>query len=284
MKYVFFGTPEFAAIIVKRLCAAGMPPVAVVTNPDRPRGRKKIITPSPVKAVIMDCGPGVAVLQPEALDESFVAALRRIGADFGVLAAYGAIIPRAVIDVFPNGIIAVHPSLLPEYRGATPIQAAILNGDAETGTTLFLMDERVDHAPVLARRTLPVAPSDTYDALMRALAALSADALLATLPRYAARDRMPIPQDESRATYTKKLSAQDGFVASADFAAARSGADPEKAEAIFRTVRALNPEPGAWTMYGGKRMKILEADLVSGKLVVKKIQFDGELPRATFPL
>lgn len=287
--FIFFGTPEFSADILIRLVRAGFSPVAAVTNPDRPRGRKKLITPPPVKAAALGLGAGIDILQPEILDDAFAASLASHGAEFGVLAAYGKIVPKAVIDAFPKGIIVVHPSLLPKYRGATPIQAAILSGDQETGTTLFLMDEKVDHGPVLGVRILKIDDKDTYETLATKLSALSAELLIETLPRYADGGITPEVQDESRATYTKKLMAEGAFIDPAELARATSGEDVTAAEKIVRMARALNPEPGTWTMYEGQpafaiasarrgRVKILEADLVDGKLVLKKIQFEGGKP------
>lgn len=268
-RYVFFGTPDFAATVLEELCAAGMPPVAVVTNPDRPAGRKKELTAPPVKNFVVGLGVVIPVLQPEKLDDVFVAELKKLGAEVGVLAAYGKIVPQAVFDVFPKGIVVVHPSLLPKYRGATPIQSALLAGEDMTGTTLFIMDEKVDHGPILATAQVPLLDMDTYSTLADKLAEASAELLIDTLPNYMAGEIATMPQNEAGATYTKKLSSEDGFV----------DLDADEPVAIWRKVRALNPEPGAWTMRDDKRMKILGADLVDGKLVVRRVQFDGGLPQ-----
>ena len=269
MKYVFFGTPEFSADILGALVRAGMPPVALITNPDRPRGRRKVISPPPTKELAFGLGAGIAVLQPERLDEDFIREIGAFGAECGVLAAYGTIVPKEVIAAFPKGIVVVHPSLLPRYRGATPIQSAIVAGDAETGTTLFLMDERVDHGPVIAFATEPIMDTDTYATLAKRLAARSAELLIDALPKYCAGDIAPQVQDDARATYTKKLVSADGFVDMKETAP----------EVIWRMVRALNPEPGVWALQDSKRVKLLEADLTDGKLVIRKFQFEGGLPR-----
>lgn len=268
--FVFFGTPDFAAVILEELVAAGMAPVAVVTNPDRPFGRKKELAPPPVKKFIVGSGVAIPVLQPEKLDEAFITELKALGAEVGVLAAYGKIVPCAVFDAFPKGIVVVHPSLLPKYRGATPIQSAILAGEELTGTTLFIMDEKVDHGPVLASAQVPLLDMDTYSTLADKLAEASAGLLIDTLPKYVGGEIVPVPQSETGATYTKKFSGEDGYV------------DLEKDDAVtvWRKVRALNPEPGVWTTKDGRRMKILDADLVNGKLVVRKVQFDGGKPQA----
>ncbi len=269
MKYVFFGTPAFAATILERLIRAGMPPVALVTNPDRPRGRRKIMSPPPVKELVLGLGAGIDVLQPERIDDSFVSQLAAYRADCGILAAYGSILPLSAFAVFPKGIAVVHPSLLPRYRGATPIQAPILAGDPETGTTLFLMDEKVDHGPIIAAKRVGICSSETYATLAGKLAEASADLIIEFFPRYVSGDIVPQAQDEALATHTKKISSADGFV----------DLEKDSPEKIWRMVRALNPEPGVWTMQDGKRMKILEADLFDGKLVIKKFQFEGGVPR-----
>lgn len=269
VRYIFFGTPDFAASVLEGLCAAGMPPVLAVTNPDRPAGRKKELTQPAVKKLVADRGYGIPVLQPEKLDDAFAAGLKASGAEVGVLAAYGKIVPRAVFDVFPKGIVVVHPSLLPKYRGATPMQSAILAGEDLTGTTLFVMDEKVDHGPVLATAQVPLLDTDTYSSLADTLAEASAELLIAALPKYVAGEIAPVPQDEAAATHTKKFSTED----------ARVDITADDPVTVWRKVRALNPEPGAWAMQGGRRMKILAADLVHGRLALRKIQFDGELPK-----
>lgn len=271
MKYIFFGTPEFAAIILEKLVKADMVPAAVVTNPDRPAGRKKIMTPPPVKLKAAGSRLPIPLVQPERLDGACASALRKINADLGVLAAYGKIIPREIIDVFPKGIIVVHPSLLPRYRGATPIQTAILNGDAETGTTLFVMDEQVDHGKIIAHVFMPIAHTDTYETLSKKLAEVSADVLIDTIPQYIKGEIQPRVQNEAQATYTKKIISEDGFV----------NLKKDTPEKIERMVRALNPEPGVYAITDGKRMKILDAEARNGRLILKKIQYAGKKPIAT---
>ncbi len=277
MNYVFFGTPAFAEIIFEKLIKAGMPPALVVTNPDRPVGRKHVMTPPPVK--ISAEKHGIKVYQPENLSDAKYK-IQNTKYDFAVLASYGKIIPQEVIDSFFKGIIVVHPSLLPKYRGATPIQSAILNGDGETGTTLILMDGKVDHGPVLAQRKLEFQISNfKFQILHDALADLSAGLLVETLPKFASDEIKPVPQDESRATYTKKFSTEDAFVPEVDLKRAQQeGGDI--AALVDRKIRALNPEPGAWTLENGKRMKLLEAEIRDGKLKLKKIQREGGTPIA----
>ena len=269
LKYIFFGTPDFAAVVLEELIAAGMAPVAVVTNPDRPAGRKKELTAPSVKLKTINSKLGIPILQPEKLDDAFISELKKLNAEVGVLAAYGKIIPRAVFDIFPKGIVVVHPSLLPKYRGATPIQSAILAGEDLTGTTLFVMDEKVDHGPVLGSAQVSLMDTDTYLTLADKLAEASAALLIETLPKYVVGETIPVAQNETGATYTKKFTSEDAHVSSG----------MEGAVATWRKIRALNPEPGTWLIKDGKRMKILAADLVGGNLSLTRTQFDGELPK-----
>jgi methionyl-tRNA formyltransferase len=277
MNYTFFGTPHFAEILLERLIDAGMPPSLVVTNPDRPAGRKQVLTPPPIKLLAQR--NNIPILQPEVLSHS-KSEIRNSKSDFAVLASYGKIISREIIDLFPKGIIVVHPSLLPKYRGATPMQSVILNGDEETGTTLILMDEKVDHGPVLAQQKLefPISNSQ-FQILHDKLAELSADFLVEIIPKFLDGKIKPVVQDELQATYTKKFSPEDAFVSEADLKKAQQeGGDI--AVLVDRKIRALNPEPGTWTLENGKRMKLLEAEIRNGKLKLQKIQREGGTPIA----
>lgn len=265
MKYAFFGTPEFARIVLEELIAGGFPPALVVCNPDQPLGRKKIITPPPTKVLAKE--NEISVAQPET-KESIINYLSN-GFDFFVVAAYSKILPKNIIDLPKLGIIGVHPSLLPKYRGATPIQSAILAGETETGTTLFMIDEKVDNGPILATYNLQLTTNDNYEALMEKLAHLSGKLLVETLPKFIAGKIKPQEQDHDSATFTKKFTSEDAFV----------DLDKDDPVMIERKVRALNPEPGVWTTKDGKRMKILKAELRDGKLVLKTIQFEGGKPR-----
>lgn len=270
MRYLFFGTPKFSAVVLKKLIEAGLPPSGVVSNPDRPAGRKKIIVSPPAKVLALE--HGIPVYQPEKPGE-----LGPQGADFAVVAAYAKIIPREVINAFPRGIIGVHPSLLPKYRGASPIQSAILNGDKETGVTLYQMDEKIDHGDILAVSLFQMADSKvTYDELEGKLADMAGELLIKILPEFAEGGIKSVAQNESQATFTKKFSTQDGFV----------DLDKDDPVLIDRKVRALNPEPGAWTMKNNKRMKILKAELDSSagvsRLKLKEIQYEGGKPQILF--
>jgi len=275
MKYLFFGTPEFAAIILEKLINAGFIPSAVVCNPDKPTGRKKIITPPLTKLLAIKYN--IPVLQPEVLSIfNFQFSISNF--DFFIVASYAKILPKEILEIPRFGTIGVHPSFLPKYRGPSPIQAAILNEEQETGVTLFLLDEKVDHGPVLENRKQKIENSDNYKTLHNKLAELGGDLLIETIPKFLREEIKSQPQDESQATYTKKFSAEDGFVGFKDLEKAQKDGGQIAIE-VERKIRALNPEPGVWTIKDGKRMKILEAELMPDKtLKLKKIQFEGKKP------
>lgn len=278
MKYVFFGTPRFAAVILERLVNAGFTPVALICNPDRPLGRKQIITPPPTKEIVVDRHKEVEIFQPETNKE-----LLEIGerlsqqVDFAVLAAYAKILPKELIGSFRLGIIGVHPSLLPQYRGATPIQSVILAGEDKTGGTLFLMDEKVDHGPVIGKRELEISKEDNYEMLEEKLAEMAGDLLIETLPKFVKHETQLTPQDEKKATYTSKFSTEDGYIEPEILQAAISG-DVRRAKLVHRKIKALNPEPGVYTFLEGKRTKILSAEIKNGRLMLGRIQYAGGKP------
>jgi methionyl-tRNA formyltransferase len=282
MKYIFWGSPEFAAIILEKLIGAEFIPEAVACNPDRPFGRKKIITPPPTKIFVAGKKTlSIPVLQPEKLDKNFISQVSKFNPGIFIVAAYSKIIPQEILDIPKFGTIGVHPSLLPKYRGASPIQSAVLNGEKETGTTLYLMDAKMDNGPILAQKKLENGNLDkiNYEDLEKGLAELSADLLIETLPKFIKGEINPLPQNQAEATFTKKFLTQDGFV------------DLKKNSPIEieRKVRALNPDPGVWTIWQGgkpfdsvqgKRMKILGAELgAENNLILKKIQFEGKKPQ-----
>ena len=277
MKYVFLGSPQFAAIILSKLINAGMVPSSLVCNSDRPVGRKKIITSPPTKDIVN--GLGVNVFQPETKGElsNFKKEIFR-DVDFGIVAAYSQIIPVDVIEESKLGIIGVHPSLLPKHRGASPIQSAILNGDIETGTTLFFVDKGVDSGRILVSRKLDLNVENYYyEELLVKLADLSSDLLVETMPRFARGEIDSYTQDELGATYTNKFFSEDGYIDPNDLHEAKNG-NREKAVEIYRKIRALNPEPGVYTILNEKRVKLLRGELRGDKLVLTRVQREGKKP------
>ena len=298
MKFIFFGTPEFAAIILEKLIQAELMPEAVICNPDKPTGRKQIITPPPVKVLAQKYG--LTIYQPKDKNE-LLEIIKKLQPDLAIVAAFGMLFPKEILAVPKYGFINIHPSLLPKYRGPTPIQNAILNGDEKTGVSLFLIDEKMDHGPILAKRELefPISPAARdpaqrdnfqFPILSQKLAKLGADLLIQFLESLISQKLtnnikevgLPNielkPQDESQATYTKKFETKDAYIEPADLEKAENQGG-EIAIEIERKIRALNPEPGIWTLQNGKRMKILEAILTpENKIKLKKIQFEGKNP------
>ncbi|HDH31350.1 MAG TPA: methionyl-tRNA formyltransferase [Candidatus Wolfebacteria bacterium] len=285
-RFIFFGTPEFASIILEKLINTGYVPEAVVCNPDKPFGRKKIITPPPIKQRIMNyelrIKDKIKILQPEKLS-IIHDSLFKIQPDLFIVAAYAKIIPKEILEIPRLGTIGVHPSLLPKYRGSSPIQITILNGDEETGTTLYLMDEGLDSGPILAQRELKNYESRimNYGELHKKLAELSAELLIETLPKFFNNEITPQAQDEKQATFTKKFQTEDGYIKFEDLKKAQEQGN-EIALVIDRKIRALNPEPGVYTLQQiqgkQKRIKLLEAKITDEKLELLIVQPEGKKP------
>ncbi len=247
MAIVFMGTPAFAVPSLQRLADEGYAIAAVYTQPDRPAGRGRHLTPSPVKSAAL--AMGLPVRQPESLrDPSALAELASLHPEAGVGVAYGQILRQEALAIPAKGMINVHPSLLPRHRGASPIPAAILAGDRETGATIILMDPGMDSGPILAQRSLPIEDRDTAGSLAEKLAALAADLLAETLPRWLRDEIEPQPQDHSLATKTPLLQKQHGAI---DWSL--------PAMRIWRQVRAYNPWPGACTTLHGQLLRIWDA-------------------------
>ncbi len=252
LNVVFAGTPEFAAVALRALLAAGYHVSAVYTQPDRPAGRGRKLTPSAVKEVALE--HGLPVMQPVSLkDPEEQARLAALKPDLMIVAAYGLLLPKAVLDTPRLGCINIHASLLPRWRGAAPIQRAILAGDVETGITIMQMDVGLDTGDMLHVLSTPITDQDTAEALHDRLAELGARALLEALPRLG-RGLRGEKQDDSQATYAKKL---DKAEAEIDWS--------RPALEIARQVRAFNPWPVAQTRLGDEVWRIWAAEPVAGK-------------------
>lgn len=247
IRVLFMGSPAFAVPSLRALVEAGHDVAAVVTQPDRPAGRGGRLTPPDVKVAAQELG--IPVLQPETLrDTSVREQLGAIAPDVTVVAAYGKILPRAVLDIPRRGNVNVHASLLPRWRGASPITAAILAGDEETGVSIMEMVQEMDAGPVIAQAKVPIPPDATTGSLEPELAQLGAKTLVEVLPRWFAGDLKATPQDETRVTYCGLIKKSDGHL----------GADMTAAEAE-RAVRAYDPWPGAFVEYRGVRLGIWKA-------------------------
>jgi methionyl-tRNA formyltransferase len=226
--------------------------------------------------LVLDKKLSTLVLQPEKLDDEFVAQLRAIKPDFFVVAAYAKIIPHAVLEIPRLGTLGTHPSLLAAYRGASPIQSVILAGETKTGSTIYAMDEKMDHGAILAQEEISLdALTTNYFVLEEQLAKLSARLLIKTIPALLGGNASPRAQDESHASFTKKFVTDNGFIEQSELDVAIAG-NSDKAELIVRTINALNPEPGAWTLQNGKRIKLLEAKMDGNALKLITIQEEGQ--------
>lgn len=243
---VFMGTPAFAVPILKVLCDTTSV-IAVYTQPDRPSGRGRKIEMSPVKQQAL--ASGLPVRQPKSLRPvNAIEALRQLAPDLIVVAAYGLILPQAVLDIPHHGCINVHASLLPKYRGASPIAFAILSGDAETGVTLMQMEAGLDTGPIIAQHSLPIGAEDTTEALEAKLAVLGAALLRDTLPAWLEGRITVKPQDDAAATATRLIRKEDGVI---DWSL--------PALQIARQVKAYTPWPGAVTHWNGEALRIVRA-------------------------
>ena len=246
---VFMGTPQFAVPSLRAL-AEGPYMITVVTQPDRPAGRGGKLTSPPVKALAAEFG--LPVMQPPSLrDPDFRARLAELRPEVTVLVAYGEYLAPALLDLPRRGSINLHPSLLPRWRGSTPIQSAILAGDEVTGVSIILMDRGLDTGPVLAQKSVPIGAEETQPELAARLAEEGAALLSETLPRWLRDEIEPVPQGEEGATLTRTLQKEDGLL---DW--------DRPAEELARRVRALQPWPGTYTHWDGRLLKVLQARAV----------------------
>lgn len=292
-KIIFLGTPEFALPILEKLINSEYKPMAIFCAPDKPVGRQQILTPPPVKVLAQKYK--LPVYQP-ANKKELAEQIAELKPDLILSAAYGIIVPQEVLNIPKFGCLNIHPSLLPKYRGASPIQTAILNGDTESGATIFKMDAKMDTGAIIAKETLPMSGQKiTTPELSKKLAELSADLLLNILPDWLAGKIKPEAQNEVLASYTKIIAKEDGQIHW-----------QKTAKEIERQIRAFFPWPGSFS--GQPKIKILEAEASeknygkqigeifltdtdqltiqtgAGTLIVKKLQAEGgkPLPAADF--
>lgn len=248
MRVVYMGTPEFAVPCLRALHAAGYEIAMVISQPDRPHGRGGKATPTPVAAAARALGLPLA--QPEKVNAAeSIAQIRAAAPEVIVVVAFGQILRPPILAIPPLGCVNVHASLLPKYRGGSPVQHALLHGESVTGVTTMLMDPGMDTGPMLLRREVPVAENDTAGTLLDRLSHVGADLLLETLPTLTAGRLEPMPQDSSRATYAPNLKRDDARI---DWGRA--------AVEIRNQIRAFNPKPGAWTQLQGREIKVWWAE------------------------
>ena len=252
MRLVFMGTPDFSSASLEALLRSNDSVVGIVTQPDRPKGRGQTLTPSPVKLLAQ--GAQIPLLQPLKMkDPEFLHALAEWKPDMIAVAAFGRILPPAILSLPPRGCINVHGSLLPKYRGAAPIQWAIINGETETGITTMLMDEGMDTGAILLQEAIPITTHETSGTLAPQLAELGGKLLVETITRLKAGTLVPQPQDTSRATLAPLLKKEDGAI---DWTL--------PAMALANRVRGLSPWPGAYTTVGSDSWRIWKALALPG--------------------
>lgn len=287
LRIIYMGTPSFAVPALEALVAHRPPGnvlpdgyeiVTVITRPDKPAGRGKEIVFSPVKQAAL--AHGLHVWQPGSFKRAEnVEALAAYSADLFIVAAFGQILPQAVLDLPRYGTLNIHASLLPRYRGASPISEAILQGERETGVTIMLLDAGIDTGPMLLARRIPIEPEDTTGSLTEKLAQVGAEALLDALPRWIAGEISPQPQDEQQASHSHMLKHEEGKI---DWS--------RPADYLTLMVRAYSPWPGAYTSWRGKLLKITAArqlastssrELAPGTVVTSKEQCRTSLAVAT---
>ena len=289
MKYVFFATRELGAEVLKALLKADYSPALVVTMPDKPAGRKKELKASPVKLTAQE--HNLPLAQPEDIRE-LLSDDRVTTADLFVVAAYGGMLPQELLDIPPDKVLNVHPSLLPLYRGPAPERATLLAGDKKTGVTVMLLDSKIDHGPILAQKEYAIPRDIRHEELHEELGILGGKLLVEVLPKWLSENITPKEQDHSKATFTKKATKEDGKI---DWKA--------PADYIVRQIQAYDPWPGTYTFWNAKLLKILEANAADfaeyapfepgatfslkgepavmtgkGALVLQKVQLEGKNP------
>ena len=246
-RILFMGTPEFAVQTLKCLVKSGYPVIGVVTQPDRPQGRGRAMAPSPVKILADDLG--LTVFQPDRVrDPSFLETFWDLAPDLVIVAAFGQILPKEIILAPKLGCINIHPSLLPKYRGAAPINWALIRGEEKTGVSIMRMDEGVDSGAILLQEETPIGPSETFGMLHDRLAQMGAELLLIALAMLQANTLQPRPQDDRLATTAPRISREDGLIHWKN--------DHIK---IVSLIRGLSPHPCAYTTIDGKQLKIFIA-------------------------
>jgi methionyl-tRNA formyltransferase len=253
MKLVYMGTPQFAVLPLRKLAEAGHEIVGVVTRIDKPSGRGRVLVSPPVKKVAVEMK--LPLYQPRRVREpGFISTLKSLNAEAIIVAAYGQILPKEILTLPKLGCINIHASLLPLYRGAAPINWAIINGDTITGITVMQMDEGMDTGPMLLQESIPIGPKDTTGSMLEKLSSLGARLIAEVLPLIADGSIVPHAQDDSKATFAPLLKKDDGFIEW-----------KMTATEIHNRVRGMSPWPGAFTYLDGKMIKILESETMTGK-------------------
>ena len=264
-KFIFFGTPEFSVTILEELKSAGYIPSLIVTQPDRPKGRKFVMTPPPVKTWALE--NSIEILQPENLNEDeIIEKLKKQESDLFIVASYGVIISQEILDIPEHGTLNVHTSLLPKLRGASPIESVILAGEKETGTTIMLMDEKMDHGPIISQDSFTLSSDMNAEQLEDTLAHHGGKLLVETIPGFLSGEIKPVKQNHDKATYCGKIEKSDGELFDTD-------TDLEK----YRKYLAYFIWPQTFFFDDeGQRIKITKAKFENKKFVIEKIIPEGK--------
>ena len=263
IKFAFFGTPEIAVDTLDILKNSGFTPSVIITARDMPRGRKLTITPPPVK--VWAENNNIPVFQPDKLDQDFALQLSTFNFELSVVVAYGKIFPEWLINLPRLGTLNIHYSLLPTYRGASPVQSAILNGDKITGVTIQQMQNKLDAGPIIAQEEVVIDPNEKTPELLKKLTEIGGELLVKTLPDYLAGKTMPRKQDDNQATLCKKIRKEDGLI---DL----NGNSINN----YNKFRAFFEWPRSYFFRDKKRIIITDAKLENGILVIKKILPEGK--------
>ncbi|HLC19518.1 MAG TPA: methionyl-tRNA formyltransferase [Candidatus Nanoarchaeia archaeon] len=264
LKIVFFGTPNFVVPVLDVL-QKNFDLVGVVTTPDAPTGRKKILAPTPIKAHFLKTNPQGLVISSQQFSNETIEQLQNLHLDLFVVAAYGHLVAENVLRIPKYGSLNIHPSLLPKYRGPSPIQSAILNGDQISGITIIKMDEELDHGPIITQKEMPLSDTDTFESLKVKMFEQSAAILPSIIDRFVKDKITPKEQDHKNATYCEHITKLDGYFDSNN---------PPSFEKLNRMTRAYYPWPTAWT-----RIKIMNNESRIIKLLPgKRIQLEGGKP------
>jgi methionyl-tRNA formyltransferase len=262
LNFIFWGTPDVASETLEILKENGYVPSLVVTSPDKHQGRKMLMTPTPVKVWAIE--NNIPYLQPEKLNEEFSNQLSATSYQLFLVVAYGKIIPEEVLNMPALGSINLHYSLLPKYRGASPVESAILNGDTETGVTIQKMVYKMDAGPVIAEKKVDISPTETAPELRKRLIKIGGELLVETLPKIVSMEITEITQDETKATYSKKIKKEDGLIDLKD--------NPVK---NYKKFRAYAHWPRTFFFKDGKRIIITKAKLENDIFVIEKVIPEG---------
>jgi methionyl-tRNA formyltransferase len=262
-KFAFFGTPAVASETLALLIERGFIPAVVITNPDAPKGRGMQLAPTPTKEIAL--AHSIPVFTPDTLDTAAIEEIKKYGCEYAIVVAYGKLFPQELIEAFPKGAINVHYSLLPKYRGASPVEAALLNGDTVTGVTIQQMVLAMDAGDILAQQQVAILPTETTKDLRPRLVTIGANLLADILPQFEKGEITPQPQDHALATRCKKIKKEDGELDLQGLALQN-----------WNKYRAYAAWPGTYFFKDSKRIKITQASFKNGQFVIERVIPEGK--------